>query len=233
MFDAAGTLFRVRGSVGQAYSQVAARHGVTADPHAIEQRFRSAFRDMPPMCFPSGTPQDLRENELAWWRQVVRSAFGGFEFDDFEAFFRDLFDYFACPESWEVFADVLPTLHRLRERHLRLAIVSNFDSRLTRICAGLEIASCFDAIVASSQVGHAKPDPRIFAIALERLGVEAGEALHVGDSESLDIAGAQAAGLRALLIDRAADAAGGTGRIADLREVLAIVREPTPAAVLS
>ncbi len=222
-FDAAGTLFRVRGSVGHAYTAVAARHGVTADPHTIEARFRSAFRDMPPMCFPTAATEELRDYELGWWRRVVRSAFAGFAFDDFETFFHDLFEYFARPESWELFPDVAPTLRGLRERDVRLAIVSNFDSRLIRICEGLALASFFDAIIASSQVGYAKPDPRIFSLALERLGVRAGEVLHVGDSESLDIQAARAAGMRALLIDRGAPGGGSKDRIADLRDVLAIV----------
>ncbi len=222
-FDAAGTLFRVRGSVGQVYTAVAARHGVLADAQTIEQRFRSAFRDMPPMCFPSRPGGDLEANERAWWRRVVSSAFRGCAFDDFECFFRDLFDYFARPGSWELFTDALPTVRALRERHLRLAIVSNFDSRLTRICDGLQIASCFDAIIASSQVGYAKPDPRIFAVALERLGVNAGEVLHVGDSETLDCMAARAAGVRALLIERTASGDRREGRIRDLGEVLSIV----------
>lgn len=223
LFDAAGTLFRVRGSVGEAYASVAARHGMTADPQAIEDRFRAAFRNMPPMCFPTAAAEHLQEAELAWWRQVVRSAFAGFEFDDFERFFRDLFAYFAQPDSWELFPDVLPALRGLRARHLRLAVVSNFDSRLPPICEGLEIASFFDAIVASSQVGYAKPDPRIFAVALERVGVRPQDALHVGDSEGLDVKGAQAAGLRAILIDRGGVASNPNDRIRDLRGLSSVV----------
>jgi putative hydrolase of the HAD superfamily len=138
-------------------------------------------------------------------------------------FFSDLFNYFARADSWELFPDVIPALSGLHTRNLQLAVVSNFDSRLTPICQGLQIAGFFDAVVMSSQVGCAKPDPRIFAIALECIGVSPAEALHVGDSETLDVEGAEAAGSRALLIDRAAHASDPERRIRDLCEVLGLV----------
>lgn len=223
LFDAAGTLFRVRGSVGGAYAAVAARHGVSAGADDIERRFRSAFRNMRPMCFPGVAAENIPEHERAWWRQVVTAAFADFRFDDFDAFFGELFDYFARADRWELFADVRPTLSGLRARDVRLAIVSNFDSRLTRICQGLDIASFFEAVVMSTQVGCAKPDARIFAIALERISTRASAALHVGDSELLDVKAAQAAGLRALLIDRESPGDRVENRIRDLRELLGCV----------
>lgn len=222
-FDAAGTLFRVRGSVGQAYATVAAHHGIVVAPDVIASRFRAAFQCMPPMCFPGVAEAEIPRRERVWWRQVVTTAFAGFHFDNFEQFFSDLFDYFAQAENWELFSDVIPTLSGLRSRDFRLGIVSNFDSRLTTICEGLDIARFFDAVVMSGQAGCAKPDPGIFLIALERLGATSAEALHVGDSETLDIQGARAAGLRAILIDRQAEATDPAHRISDLRELLTLV----------
>jgi putative hydrolase of the HAD superfamily len=222
-FDAAGTLFRVRGSVGQAYATVAKCHGVIIPPDVIGSRFRTAFRDLPPMCFPGVAETDTARHERAWWRQVVTTAFAGFHFDNFERFFSDLFDYFAHAENWDLFSDVIPTLSGLRSRGFRLAIVSNFDSRLTTICEGLDIARFFDAVVMSGQAGCAKPDPKIFLIGLERIGATAAEALHVGDSETLDIHGARAAGLRAILIDRQAETTDPAHRVRDLRELLTLV----------
>jgi putative hydrolase of the HAD superfamily len=75
-------------------------------------------------------------------------------------------------------------------------LVSNFDGRLLSICTGLGIAEHFDVIVISSHAGSAKPDPRIFESALQRLGVDRAEAIHVGDSEPEDVEGTHAAGLR-------------------------------------
>src|SRR6266852_1101197 len=93
-FDAGGTLFRVRGSVGPAYAPVAARHNVEVDPHDIEERFRGAFAAMPPLAFPGVPEGDLARREFAWWRQVASAAFRGIRFGDFDTFFGDLFDYF-------------------------------------------------------------------------------------------------------------------------------------------
>jgi putative hydrolase of the HAD superfamily len=218
LFDAAGTLFRVRGSVGQAYATIAARHGIEVDPHRTEGRFRGAFAAMPPLAFPGAA--DLPQRELAWWRQVVTAAFEGVRFSDFDAFFRDLYDYFAQADAWELFADVQPAVRALQARRIRLGVVSNFDGRLVTICKGLGLADAFETIVMSGRAGCAKPDPRIFAIALERLGVTATETLHVGDSDREDVTGARAAGLRAVLIRREGLSTISAEEVRDLRELL-------------
>ncbi len=220
-FDAAGTLFAVRGSVGAAYASVAARHGVAASADDIEERFRAAFGAMPPMCFPGVVESDLPRREREWWRDVVAAAFAARQFDDFDAFFDDLFEHFAQPASWQLFSDVLPTLRALLARGLRLAVVSNFDGRLVRICEGLGIADCFSAIVMSGRVGCAKPDPRIFRIALQRVGVSAADAVHVGDSPREDLEGAAAAGMRGILIERDGASGNSPGLVRDLRALLA------------
>ncbi|MFV8754932.1 HAD family hydrolase [Nannocystaceae bacterium ST9] len=87
-------------------------------------------------------------------------------------------------------------LTRLRDGGLRLGVVSNGGPsqrrKLERARLPLE---CFTAIVISGEVGLAKPDPRIFALALARLELSAGEVMMIGDSPEHDIAGAHAAGL--------------------------------------
>jgi putative hydrolase of the HAD superfamily len=217
-FDAGDTLFRVRGSVGAAYAAVAARHGVTVAAPEVEQRFRAAFRCMPPLAFPGSPEVELPQLEYAWWKRVVAAVFAATHFNDFDAFFGDLFEYFARGDGWELFADTEPALTALRARGVRLAIVSNFDGRLTRICEGLGIAASFDTIVMSGRVGTAKPDPRIFAVALQRLGVSAAETAHVGDSPREDVQGARSAGLQAILITRGTPASG-PGVVCDLGEI--------------
>jgi putative hydrolase of the HAD superfamily len=223
LFDAAGTLFRVRGSVGLAYATIAAGHGVIVDPEDIERRFRAAFSTMPPLCFPGIPDAEIAPREQSWWKQIVAAAFEESQFNDFDAFFQDLFEHFAHAGSWELFPDTVPALAALRRRGLQLGVVSNFDSRLTTICNGLGIADFFDTLVISGRAGCAKPDPRIFAIALQRLGVPPAEAMHVGDSECHDLNGAQAAGLRAVLLQRGAARPSLAATIRDLRELLSLL----------
>ncbi|MEQ9094252.1 MAG: HAD-IA family hydrolase, partial [Miltoncostaeaceae bacterium] len=105
---------------------------------------------------------------------------------------------------FHLYPDALPALEGLRARGLRLALVSNWDMALGDILVDLGIAGLFETVVISAVCGLAKPDPAIYAHALDRLGVTPGRAVHVGDDPLLDGEGARAAGLRAILIDRGA-----------------------------
>jgi len=95
-------------------------------------------------------------------------------------------------------ADVLSAL---RGRGLSLGVVSNADGRVEAQLGLAGLAEFFDVILDSDLVGVAKPDPRIFAMALERLAVPPAAALHVGDLPDLDVEAAREAGLGAVLYD--------------------------------
>jgi HAD superfamily hydrolase (TIGR01509 family) len=86
-------------------------------------------------------------------------------------------------------------------------MVSNFDHRLPAVLEALGLAPLLDVVVLPADAGAAKPDPRIFQLALARLGVAAAEALYVGDDAEDDVAGATAAGLRAVDVATVADLA--------------------------
>ena len=87
------------------------------------------------------------------------------------------------------------TLDRLRGRGLDLAVVSNWDVGLTEHLERIGAGRLFSTVVTSAEAGAAKPDPAVFRLALERLGVEPARALHVGDEDE-DEQGAAAAGMR-------------------------------------
>ena len=86
-------------------------------------------------------------------------------------------------------------LTRLRPRY-RLGIVSNFYGNLETVCHNTSIKPLFGVIVDSVQAGLSKPDPRIFMMALDGLGVTPADATFVGDSATRDMAGARALGMR-------------------------------------
>ncbi len=101
-----------------------------------------------------------------------------------------------------VFPDTAPALRGLRANY-RMGLITNGAPDLQReklVHSGLE--PFFDAIIVSGEVNVGKPDPRIFALALERLGARPDEAAMVGDSPARDIAGALSAGVRAVMIKR-------------------------------
>ncbi|HWN81113.1 MAG TPA: HAD-IA family hydrolase, partial [Candidatus Udaeobacter sp.] len=83
----------------------------------------------------------------------------------------------------------------------RLGVISNAAGDVAELLAGHDLSEPFDAIVDSGVVGVEKPDPAIFELALRQLGVPAAEAIHVGDLPAVDVAGAQAVGMEAVLID--------------------------------
>lgn len=105
---------------------------------------------------------------------------------------------------WDVFPDVIPTLDALVVAGYRLGIVSNWDVSLGDVLSDLGLAGRFDFVAVSAVVGARKPDAAIFRHALRRLGVCPGDAVHVGNDPELDVRGALGAGLRAVLLDRAA-----------------------------
>jgi len=100
------------------------------------------------------------------------------------------------------FDDVLAVLDALRARGLRLGVVSNWETGLEKTLAEVGIGDYFECVIASGVVRAAKPDPRIFDAALRVLGIEPAQAVHVGDSYEADVAGARAAGLHPVLLDR-------------------------------
>jgi putative hydrolase of the HAD superfamily len=201
-FDAAGTLFEVRGSVGRIYSQVASRHGVTADPEELDRSFYRAFQAKSDEGLPAGPPGEL-EAEKAWWREVVRQAFGAqMPPDVFPGYFDEVFEVFRTARAWRLYRDTEASLKLLRSCGYRLGVISNFDSRLYDVLANLDIRPYFEQVILSWQVRSAKPDEQIFRFALHAMGVPASRALHVGDSLEEDVQGAAQAGLRAVLLDR-------------------------------
>ena len=93
--------------------------------------------------------------------------------------------------------------------------VSNWDCSLPEVLKRVGLGELLDGVVSSAMAGARKPDPAIFAPALELAGVGPEEALHVGDTHEEDVEGARSAGIRSLLLDRN----GGGGDISSLREI--------------
>jgi len=94
--------------------------------------------------------------------------------------------------------------------------VSNWDCSLRRVLEQAGLDGYLDGVVSSAEAGARKPDPAIFDPALKLAGVGPDEALHVGDTADEDVAGARAAGIRALLIDRT----NGKGDISSLEQIV-------------
>jgi len=229
-FDAAGTLFDAREPVGHTYARIARQHGLRADDAAVSAGFRRAFASTPGLAFGPGRHADeIRRLEREWWYGLVRRSFEGLgEFDSFDAFFAELFAYFGDPGNWAALPQAHSALQSLKDANLQLGIISNFDYRLYGILDGLGLRPFFDTVTISSEAGYAKPAAEIFATALASLDVAPAEAAHVGDSEHMDVRGAQDAGLRAILIDMGLNGASaldrGLTRVSSLAEIIEVMR---------
>lgn len=210
LLDAGGTLFHLGRPVGEIYAETAGRYGREADGREIHRRYVSAFESRSAAWadqFASVTP----DVERAWWRDLVADVFAPEGVPRFEAFFDELHALFGRPDMWRVYPEVKRCLARLRAAEMKLAVVSNWDRRLERLCVDMGIAGYFDAIVASAVAGSSKPSAAIFRIALDRLEAAAGEAVHVGDSWKDDVCGARGCGIAALWLRRGDFGGGGAG----------------------
>jgi putative hydrolase of the HAD superfamily len=113
------------------------------------------------------------------------------------------------------YPDTQPALGALRERGLRIVVVSNWDISLPRVLERCGLSALVDDTVTSAGVGARKPEPGIFTAALGVARAAPDEVIHVGDTAEEDLAGAAAAGIRALLIDR-----DGGGDISSLEQIV-------------
>jgi putative hydrolase of the HAD superfamily len=157
--------------------------------------------------------EDLRRRCAAVLREHLPQGAGLPEPDLVEALLASL--------RFSPYPDVAPALGRLRQLGIRTAVVSNWDVSLRAVLADVGLGGLVDTVVVSAEVGTKKPDPAIVEAALERLRCPAQTALMVGDSPETDVAGARAAGVRPVLLDRMGTGAGDAGvdRISTLAEL--------------
>lgn len=201
-FDAGNTLLRVHPSIGVIYSEVAKMFGADLAPEIIERSFRDLWTKKDSLVSNEGH-RNTYEKERDWWKYLVAEVFQeSIEVSNFDRFFDHLYARFGLSDSWRVYDDVIEVLEALKSKGLKLAIISNWDSRLPALCDQLGLSPFFDAVVVSSIVGYEKPHPGIFQIALNETSLQADQVLYIGDDPYLDYQGATKAGLHALQLDR-------------------------------
>ncbi|MGH2867504.1 MAG: HAD family hydrolase [Solirubrobacteraceae bacterium] len=105
---------------------------------------------------------------------------------------------------FEPFPDARPALEQARSRGQQVIVLSNWDVTLPEVLARVGLREFVDGVVSSAAAGARKPDPAVFARALELAGVRPAQALHVGDSLEEDVAGGRASGIPVLWLNRAA-----------------------------
>ncbi len=204
--DAVGTLFGVKGSVGEVYQTLAQQAGVNASAQQLDQAFYRSFAAADAMAFPHIPAVEIPHREYLWWLAVARDTFqraGIFhEFSNFESFFEGVYQHFATAAPWVIYQDTVSSLQRWQRMDIPLGIISNFDSRIYAVLDALNLRQYFATITISTEARAAKPNPLIFTTALQKHGCSAHEAWHIGDSREDDLKGANAAGLRGIWLKR-------------------------------
>ncbi len=213
LFDAVGTLFHSRGTIGEIYRGVATTYEFYTDARAIDKEFISRVKAR-------GVPI-----EKADWKALVVSVFAKLgPFPRFDEFFEEVYEVFRTDQGWHCYPETVSVLETLRKNQYGIGVVSNFDSRLSGVLDGLRIGRLFDTVVTAQSSGYAKPDERIFLAATEALKVAPAEALFAGDDFEQDFKGAAGAGLYSVLVDRLSSRASDSeNRVQDLRGLLRLL----------
>ena len=194
-FDVGGTLMTPWPSVGHVYARVAAAHGGhQADPDQITRQFFTAWRAR-------GHFDYSRES----WFDLVRGSFHGIA-EVSEPLFGALYDSFMTHDAWRVYDDVIPCFEALQKANIRLAAISNWDTRLRPTLRSVGLHDYFEIITVSGEHGVQKPARELFDLTARALQLDPGAILHIGDSDREDVWGAQNAGYRAIHLDRHGDA---------------------------
>ena len=200
LFDAVGTLIYPAEPVARTYGRIGRSFGSRYSNEVIASRFRHAF----------SRQEHVDQRKLAWqtsehrerqrWHEII-----GEVFDDVphrqDAILKELWGFYATTSAWRLFDDVSVCWIRLEALGFEIGIASNFDSRLTTICAGLKPLDQCQRVFISSRVGFRKPAESFFRAVETQLDASA-EITLVGDDPRNDLQGAHAAGWHGVLLSR-------------------------------
>jgi putative hydrolase of the HAD superfamily len=194
LLDFGGTLAREREPRAALYAAAGRAHGVEVD----EARMEVLMRDVH-AALPREIDGAFRYSD-PWFRAYIARVFQeGLSFEgSLDELAEGLLATFSDARTFDSFPDATDLL--AGTGGLRRAVVSNWGPRLALLLEGLGVT--VDLVLSSALERLEKPDPALFQRALDRLGVAADEALHVGDRLDTDVAGARAAGIQAVLLDR-------------------------------
>jgi len=198
--DLGDTLVTERTSRAAVYAEVARAHGLALRAEELAPAMARAHGELPQRL-----PEGAFRYSDTWFRAFQRHVFADLALPParFEALSRALFAAFEDARTFRLHAGARELLAELRARGFVLGLLSNWSARLPRLLAALGLTRAFDHVLGSAALELEKPDPALFRLALARAGVEPRDALHAGDRLDLDVAGARAVGMHAVLVDHA------------------------------
>ena len=203
LIDAMGTLVTLDAPVPRLRAQLRARFGVAVSEQEAAAALRAEIAFYRAHMGEGRDPEsllDLRLRCAAVLRDALPAGAGTAAIG-----VDELLKALLASLRFTALPDARVALLAVRARGVRVVAVSNWDVSVLEVLEQTGLAPLLDGTVCSAVIGVAKPDPAVFAYALSLAGARAADALHVGDSPSDDVAGALAAGIEPVLIDRAGD----------------------------
>ncbi|MGI8551557.1 MAG: HAD family hydrolase [Dehalococcoidia bacterium] len=186
-------------------SRLCAEHGVGLSPEDVAQLHRgidreiAAFQPSGRACSLFTAPlDDCRCFWLSLFQRILDASGKGYPGHLPEA----LYERFTHGESGRIYPDVAATLTALRSAGIRAGVISDWEVWCEAMLKEMELYPLLDFALISGALGMEKPSPHLFRMALERAGVPAERALHVGDDPALGCDAALAMGITPILLDR-------------------------------
>jgi putative hydrolase of the HAD superfamily len=214
LFDAGGTLIHVDGE------RVCRAAGVDVDRAAFSIALRGATGDIAGWI--ARNPATTDKERLPFYLESILRRLGIDDPEHRKRAARAIASEHARSNLWShAEPGAVDAVKELQRRGYRLGVVSNADGRVRALLETAGFSPFLEVVIDSSEIGLEKPDPRIFFAASDRLGLAPEACAYVGDIYPVDVIGARAAGMRAILIgDGAAEQ--DVERIARLEELLEI-----------
>jgi len=203
-FDAAGTLVEVNWRPGHFAVECALASGASMDAQAGEETYSRLLQTRWRVyCEINQTRDDDACDQF--WRELAGDWLDRMEVPN--SILQSMLDLadtrlYGMDDTFKLYADVLPALQNLQAQGWRMVVLSNWDYSLHRILRNLGVSAMFEHVFASLQEGPEKPDPALFSIVSQRVGLPPEAILHVGDHPLDDLEGARNAGWQALFLDR-------------------------------
>ena len=202
-FDVGNTLLRPHPSMVAICRHVLEQFGYSASDDELRRGITAADRYYEERYWADDSFWSNEEDASKMWSEMYALLLEEIGIDgDRHVMGRALYDYFGHGDRWRTFPDVVPVFERLRGEGFRLGLISNWDSRLAKLCFDMGLDRYLESVVSSASIGLIKPDPHIFDVALDRMGVSPQSAIHVGDHYYADVLGARSVGIFPVLIDR-------------------------------
>ena len=194
-FDWLNTIARIEPDRQEIFAQILNQFHIESSPGKLIRGIYAAETQVP-----AGAPPRWREGEdegpFVRYQEIVLAKIGVSLPRGKILEIVKRINQIAREATFVLYDDVLPTVKVLKQRGLILGLISN------RIIGTVGLESYLDFVVTAKEIGADKPAPPIFLAALERAGVDASEAIYVGDQYETDVVGARGVGINPILIDR-------------------------------